>query len=125
MKLTILAAGKLREPWVREGCAEYQQRIIKHLPFEILEVKDSPALRPRIPDRHRLIALDERGRPPTSQELAHKLATWMNAGLPGACFLIGDADGLPPDLLTRADELLSLSRLTLPHRMRAFVQIRG
>ena len=121
MKLAILAAGKLREAWVREGCVDYQRRIAKHLPIEILEVKDSAGLAPRVPERFRLIALDERGREPTSQDLAAKLATWMNGGLPGACFLIGDADGLPAALLDRADEKIALSRLTLPHRIARLV----
>ena len=35
--------------------------------------------------------------------------------------LIGDADGLPPALLARADEKLALSRLTLPHRIARLV----
>ncbi len=38
MKLVILAAGKLRDAWVRDACDEYGKRIARHLPFEIVEV---------------------------------------------------------------------------------------
>ena len=117
----VVAAGKLRESWVREGCEEYRRRIARYLGIEILEVKDSTALAARVPDRLRLIALDERGKQPTSRELGDKLAAWMGSGMQGACFLLGDADGLPPDLVARADEVLSLSRLTLPHRLARLV----
>ncbi len=123
MKLLVLAAGKLRDPWVRDGCAEYEKRIARHLGFEILEVKDSAALAARVPPRFRVVALDERGREPTSAELAARLESWMGSGLPGVCFLLGDADGLPADLLARADEKLALSRLTLPHRLARLVLV--
>jgi 23S rRNA (pseudouridine1915-N3)-methyltransferase len=117
LKLVVLAAGKLRDPWVREGCAEYERRIARHLPLEIVETKDAAGLAARVPERYRLVALDERGKEPTSEELAKKLAAWMGSGVPGVAFLIGDADGLPKDLLARADEKIALSRLTLPHRL--------
>ena len=112
-----MAAGKLREAWVRDGCADYAKRIDRHLRFEILEVKDSAAIAARIPDRFRVVALDERGRECTSAELGAKLGAWMGSGMAGVAFLIGDADGLGPELLARADEKLALSRLTLPHRL--------
>lgn len=123
MKLVILAAGKMRDAWVREGCAEYEKRIARYLPFEILETKDSSGLAARLPERYRVVALDERGKEPTSQELGARLSGWMNAGLPGVVFLIGDADGLPPALITRADERLALSRLTLPHRLARLILV--
>src|SRR5262245_3902907 len=99
MKLVILAAGKLREPWVREGCDEYQKRIARHLPIEIVEVRDGAALVEKAGDpklaRLRLVALDERGKQPSSRELGDKLAAWMGSGMQGVCFVIGEAEGLP------------------------------
>ena len=123
MKLTVLAVGRLKEPWVREGCDEYLRRIARHLPIEIVEVKDDAALIARIPPRHRLIALDERGRQVSSEELAGRLAAWMGSSVPGVALLIGGADGLPKDLVARTDEKLALSRLTLPHRIARLVLI--
>lgn len=121
MKLTVLAVGKLKEAWVREGCDEYLRRVARHLPCEIVEVKDDAALSARIPPRHRVVALDERGTQVSSQELAARLAAWMGSGAPGVALLIGGADGLPKDLVARADEKLALSRLTLPHRIARLV----
>jgi 23S rRNA (pseudouridine1915-N3)-methyltransferase len=116
VKLHVLAVGKLREAWVREGCAEYEKRIARHLPIEIVELKDTRALAQRLPARARIVALDERGREPTSDELAARLGGWMRGALPGVAFLVGGADGLG-EAAARADETMALSRLTLPHRL--------
>lgn len=135
MKLTVLAVGKLRDRWALEGCAEYEQRLRRHSPLHILEVKDAHALSERLPPRQRLIALCERGTQLSSGELAERIARWQLEALPGVCFLIGGADGLPPALEARADERWSFGRLTLPHRLarlllleqlyRAFSILRG
>ena len=111
MKLLVLAVGKVREAWAREGCEEYTKRIARHLPIEFVEVKDDAALKARIPPRYRIVALDERGKQPTSDELSQQLAAWMGSSLAGVALLIGGADGLPDDLLRRANERLALSRL--------------
>lgn len=117
MKIVVIAVGKLKEPWARAGCDEYKKRLARHFPVEEIEVKEPAALIARLPARHRVVALDEHGRAPTSDELAARLAAWMSSGAPGVVFAIGGADGLPADLLARSDEKISLSRLTLPHRL--------
>jgi 23S rRNA (pseudouridine1915-N3)-methyltransferase len=117
VKLAILAVGKIKEAWAREGCDEYKKRLARHFPTDEIEVKEAAALAARLPARFRAVALDERGREPTSEELAARLRAWMGSGAPGVAFLIGGADGLPRDLVARADETLALSRLTLPHRL--------
>lgn len=123
MKLVLLAVGKLKEAWLREGCDEYRKRIGRHLPIEIIEVKDDEALAARVPARFRMVALDERGREPTSVELADRLGAWMGSGVPGVALLIGGAAGIPAELLARADEKIALSRLTLPHRLARLVLV--
>jgi 23S rRNA (pseudouridine1915-N3)-methyltransferase len=67
-----------------------------------------------LPEQAMLIALDERGKQFTTAELAEYLSRWMREGM-HPCFVIGGADGLDASLKVRADLLLGLSRLTLPH----------
>ena len=84
--------------------------------------------------RERVVALDERGREPTSLELARRVEGWLQGGRDVA-LVLGGADGLAPEVLARADETLALSRLTLAHRLarlvlaeqlyRAFTILRG
>src|SRR5688500_11072210 len=61
-----------------------------------------------------LLALDERGKPVSTQGLSVMLAEWMRDGS-HPVFAIGGADGHGPDVRERADKLVSLSALTLPH----------
>ena len=67
-----------------------------------------------IPEGATVYALDEKGRPVTTQGLAVMLAGWMRDGTHPA-FVIGGADGLSDAVASRADKLVSLSALTLPH----------
>ncbi len=117
MKLTILAVGKLKESWVREGCEEYARRLRPHFSLELTEVKDGSDLLRRISPRSRVWALDEHGKQFSSEELGGQLRTFMNTGEAGWTFLIGGADGLPAEVLKASHLKWSLGRLTLPHRL--------
>jgi len=121
VKLALVAVGKLKEAWVQEGCAEYAKRVRGKLPLDLVEVKDDAELVRKIPPkdygRYKLWALDERGKELSSEELAASLKQAMNGGEQGIALVIGGADGLPRDLVGRADFVWSLGRLTLPHRL--------
>ena len=64
-----------------------------------------------------LVALDERGQPWSSRELAERLAAWRDRGAAALVFAIGGADGLGPAVIERADAVLSLGAMTWPHLM--------
>ncbi|MFN3641789.1 MAG: 23S rRNA (pseudouridine(1915)-N(3))-methyltransferase RlmH [Gemmobacter sp.] len=70
-----------------------------------------------VPQGARIAALDERGRPLSSPDLAAVLARWRDDGAGDAAFLIGGADGLDPALRDRADLVLSLGPMVWPHRL--------
>ena len=65
----------------------------------------------------RVVALDERGKTLSSPELAKTLAKWRDDGSAEACFLIGGADGLLPEIREAADLNLSFGRLVWPHML--------
>jgi 23S rRNA (pseudouridine1915-N3)-methyltransferase len=67
-----------------------------------------------LPKAGRVIALDERGVPLTTQELAQQLSIWQQQG-GDVAFVIGGADGLDAEFKQKADMLLRLSNMTLPH----------
>jgi 23S rRNA (pseudouridine1915-N3)-methyltransferase len=117
LKLSVLAVGKLKEAWVQEGCAEYAKRIRAKLPLDLVEVTDDAELTRKLPPRHKVWALDERGKELTSEQLAAALQRLMNGGENGLSLLIGGADGLPRERVAGADFVWSLGRLTLPHRL--------
>ncbi len=131
MRLSILAVGHKQPDWVQEGCQEYLKRMPRELPTSVVEIKPEPrgsktreqlqaAEKTRIlqasGDGVRIVALDEKGTDLTTKKLAERLEVWMQDGR-DTVLLIGGADGLDGELKTRADEMIRLSSLTLPHGM--------
>lgn len=98
-------------------CDEYLTRARRHLPIEIVEVDDDAALARRLPTRGELIALEPGGDSWTTEELAKHVEKQMLHGTPSVAFLIGGALGLPKDVVKKSTRRLSLSNLTLPHRL--------
>lgn len=132
MKITLLAVGTKMPRWVDEAFDDYAKRFGRDISFELKEIKpekrgggvtaekgiaaEHARLVAAIPPRARLAVLDERGRNWTSMQLAGAMKDWL-AGGDDLCFVIGGADGLSAELKARADLLLQLSAMTLPHGM--------
>jgi len=120
VKIVILAVGRMRDAGLAAACDEYLARARRHLPVETWEVKDGPALVNRIPSGSgaEVVALEPGGESWTSAAFARFLGDRMLHGQTKALvFLIGGSDGLPPQAVRRAAQRLSLSSLTLPHRL--------
>lgn len=73
-------------------------------------------LRAAVPRGAKVVAMDEHGRPWTTRQLADRLRDWMHGGRDIA-LLVGGPDGLSPGCREQAQELWSLSPLTLPHML--------
>jgi 23S rRNA (pseudouridine1915-N3)-methyltransferase len=136
LKLHILAIGHKPPDWVMAGFEDYARRMPREARVELTEIKPAPRNRQaRSPasisrvlevEKSRLlaalppgcvrIALDERGKPLSTADLARRLTAWMQEGRDVA-FMIGSADGLDQELKADADLLLGLSAMTLPHAM--------
>ena len=130
MRITVLSVGHKMPAWIAQGWAAYGKRLPPEIRLELVELKpeertsgktvekakalEGERLLAAVPAGSMLIALDERGRTVTTQGLAVMLAGWMREGTHPA-FAIGGADGHAEAVRDKADKLLSLSALTLPH----------
>lgn len=133
MRLLILTLSHRQPAWVDAGFNEYARRMPREARLELVELK--PESRPdhagaaavdRLLEREAVrltaalprgalkVVLDERGSPVTTRQFAGHLERWLAAGCDVA-FVVGSADGLAASLRQGADEVLSLSALTLPH----------
>lgn len=133
MKLRLVCVGKLAEPWQRQAADDYAGRLQRHFTLELIELKEEKGgrkgdisgllkregerLLEKVPGRSFLIALDERGRQFSSEQLAGKLGEQMLHGGQDWCLVIGGPYGLAPAVRQRADLLLSLSKMTFTHQM--------
>ena len=121
MKVAILAVGKLRDRHVGALCDDYLARARRHLPVEVLEPEDDAALARRWPTTGEVIALEPGGVSWSTEELARQIDRRMTHGTRTLTFVIGGADGIPAALVAKANLRLSLSALTLPHRLARLV----
>ena len=114
MKYRVVALGgtRMKSAALRAACDEYLSRIQHYAKIEEREVRDLS----RIPEGSRVIALAEPGESWSSTELADLVGRWEMEGR-DVTFVIGDHDGLPQDVLQRAERTWSLGTLTLPHEL--------
>jgi 23S rRNA (pseudouridine1915-N3)-methyltransferase len=113
----VLAQGKLKEQGLRDVADDYKTRLTRYVTFEEVEVKDSGALRRKAPSDAWLVMLEVHGEALSSRALASRLEHWSSLKRGSICFIIGGAEGIPRELSRRGDAALSLSSLTLPHRL--------
>ena len=123
MRVRIIAVGKAKDRDLRSLLGDYYARIGRYAKLEEIEIKDGKVdevaerLTRSIPDRSRVVALEVDGRSLSSRGLATWLERAENDSVQSVVFLIGGAYGLPPELSKKADLRLSLSAMTLPHRL--------
>lgn len=117
--------------WIEQGLQEYTKRMPREAQIVLIELKpdnrshrtveqtmqiERDRIIEALPSRSYVIALDERGKAWSTEHLAKQFLTWQNDGQ-DVSFVIGGADGLHPDIKQKADEMVQLSALTLPHAM--------
>ena len=117
MRFFVVAAGRLKDKGLRAAADDYFTRIRRYARCDEIEVKDDRALAKAIPEDTVVVALEVDGQSVTSTELSQRVARWTSRGKGAVTFVIGGAEGIPAELSRSADARLSLSRLTLPHRL--------
>lgn len=122
LRVAIIAVGKIKQAGLRAELDDYLGRIQRYGQCEEIELKDGTdaELEQRferaIPKRAQRIALEVEGRTVTSHGFAEIVRRAELAATPLA-FLIGGAYGLPKSVSSTAHSQLSLSSMTLPHRL--------
>ena len=117
MKLVVIAEGRIKERELRAVANDYLGRLNRYVRCEELEARDAAGLAKTVPEGAFLVALEVDGERLTSSELSLRVERWGARGKGLVAFLIGGAEGIPAALSARADVRLSLSSLTLPHRL--------
>ena len=132
MKTTLILVGKTTDKHFAAGIADYVERIGHYMPFEVTtipELKNTKSLTEeqqkqaegelimkQIQPSDTVVLLDEHGRELRSTEMARWLEQKRNTAR-RLVFVIGGPYGFSQEVYTRANEQLSLSRLTFSHQM--------
>jgi 23S rRNA (pseudouridine1915-N3)-methyltransferase len=135
VKLTVVAVGRLRVPALRALADDYLKRIRRFVHCEEVELRAAEAVAKVVPAGTRRVGLDVGGESLSSGEFASRLERWSVVGKGEIAFVVGGPEGLAPEVLSTFEHRLSLSRMTLPHRLarillyeqiyRAFTILRG
>lgn len=130
MRIHLIAVGQKMPDWVKKGYEEYVKRLPHSCSLNLIEIapghrgkssdpkraieEESHKVLSAIPGNCRVVALDERGRQWSTLQLASQLEEWLQDGRDMA-LLVGGPDGLSQECKQRAEQMWSLSTLTLPH----------
>ncbi len=122
-KITLLTVGKLKFPWIADGCDLYKKRLEHESQFSWIIQKDgdiqteSKALYKTLSKAEGVkVLLDERGKQYSSEELAKFLANLRDRGEP-VTFVVGGAYGVGEEVKKMCSQHLSLGKMTLPHEL--------
>ena len=134
--ITVLALGKLKEPFYIQAAEEYAKRLSGFCRFQLLELPEyrlpedpSPAqiadglsrearlIREKLPKGAWLCVLTPEGKKLSSEAFASTLAAVKSGGRSQLCFLLGSSFGIDPGIKALADLRLSFSDMTFPHHL--------
>lgn len=140
MKVKIIAVGKLKEKYLKDGIAEYGKRMSRFATFDIVELadektpdnasaaqnqkimeKEGERILAKISERDYVIALAIEGKQLSSAAFSQVLADATLRGYSNIVFVIGGSLGLADKVKKRANLQLSFGLLTLPHQLMRLV----
>ncbi len=136
LNIKIICVGKLKEKYWKEAVSEYSKRLNAYCKLTINEVRDEKIsdsnssadeekvkdmegkqILKNIKDSDYVICLDLSGEELNSLQLSEKLEKLALTGTNQIDFIIGGSLGIGKEVLDRADEKMSFSKLTFPHQM--------
>jgi 23S rRNA (pseudouridine1915-N3)-methyltransferase len=133
MNIRFIWVGKTKNSSIKSLLSDYQDRIRHWAHCEIIEARDlsreknlsaaglvakeAGELAKHIPERGRLVALDETGAQFTSGDFARWLEFEQNNGAQMISFVIGGPEGLGEKITDRAHLVLSMGKMTWTHDM--------
>ncbi len=133
MKITLLAIGKTNAHYLQTGIEQYTKRLSHYIPFELKILPDVKTTKALTTDRQKelegeiflsaigqgdwVTLLDEKGKEYTSRDFANYIDRKMISIPKNLIFVIGGPYGFSNAMYDRANEKLSLSKMTFSHEM--------
>ncbi len=129
MNITLLTIGKMKKDspefaimagYIKQckwpiTVKEFEEK--RTLSVDELKKAESALLLNAVPPKAFIFVMDEKGKQMTSREFSAYLEECQNRGISEVVFLIGGANGHTDALRQRADVLLSLGKMTMPHML--------
>lgn len=136
MNINIIAVGKIKEKYIKEGIKEFSKRLSRYASLKIIEINDEKApenlsdrdmqivkekegekIIQKLSQSSYLIALTIDGKQLSSEELSEKMGDIMLEGGSDITFVIGGSLGLSDEVVNKCKYKLSFSKMTFPHQL--------
>ena len=132
MKIKIIALGKIKEKFLKEGIDEFLKRLTPYASVEIIELtpveikdenltqkaleQEAEKILSHIKKESYVITMEILGKQLSSEDFASKINEISIAGTSELVFVIGSSCGLSPTVSKRANFKLSFSKMTFLHQ---------
>ena len=132
MKIKIIALGKIKEKFLKEGIDEFMKRLAPYASVEIVEltpveIKDENLIQKALEQEAEkilanikansyVITMEIQGKQLSSEDFAQKINEITISGISELVFVIGSSCGIAPIVSQRADFKLSISKMTFLHQ---------
>ena len=133
MKILLLVIGKTDAAYIRAGIGEYEKRLVRYVPYEMKvlpDVKNSKNMSEVLQKEKEgemllgefqgpdfVVLLDENGKQYSSVGFSEFLAQKMLNGIKRLVFVVGGPYGFAEAVYKRANDKISLSKMTFSHQM--------
>ena len=136
LKVNIICVGKIKETFFREAIDEYSKRLNSYCSLNIIEIKDEKIpnnssekenqiikekegnnILSHIKKDSYVICLDLKGKQFTSEEFSQKINNISTNISSSISFIIGGSLGISQNVLKKANESISFSKMTFPHQL--------
>jgi len=133
MKIQLLLVGKTNESFLIEGFSMYEKRITnyidfktitipelkntKNISFEVIKKQESDLILKNITATDYVVLLDDKGKSLSSLEFAKFISSQMLKSTKKLVFIVGGAYGFSETIYNRANDKISLSKMTFSHQL--------
>lgn len=138
MKIRIIALGKIKEKFLKDGIDEFLKRLTPYALVEVVELspveikdeqiekalkEESEKILAHIKQDSYVITLEIQGKQLSSEEFASKINEITISGVGDLVFVIGSSCGLAPEVSARANFKLSFSKMTFLHQFARLILV--
>ena len=132
MKIKIVALGKVKEQFLKDGINEFLKRLVPYCSVEVIEItpieirdenlvskvldEEGEMIVSHIKPDSYVMTLEIQGKQLSSEDFASKINEINISGINDLVFVIGSSCGLSPIVSKRANFKLSLSKMTFLHQ---------
>ena len=139
MNIKIIALGKIKEKFLKDGIEEFLKRLTPYARVEVLELpaieikdenltskildQEAEKILSHIKPQSYVITLEINGKMFSSEEFAKKISELTNDGVSEIIFVIGSSCGISPLVSNRANLKMSMSKMTFLHQFARLILV--